>query len=105
MTEIKAYQTKDKRVFLSSEEANEHEYVLDLPLDIQSLYITKPLSKRELQVIDLLIKTPLSAIEMAEKLGISPRTIKEHCKRVYKKTNTKCRIELVVGYYQSLTAS
>ncbi len=102
MKTIEAYQTIDNKVFTNLEEAEDHEYLLDLPLNMQKLYITTPLSPRELEVLELLIKTPLQTIDIAERLNITPRTIKAHCSSIYKKTNTHDRVSLIINYYNSI---
>lgn len=50
--------------------------------------MTKKLSTRELEVLDLLIREELSSREIAERLSISVGTVDTHRKKILKKTNT-----------------
>lgn len=52
------------------------------------------LSPREKEVVKLLIEG-LTTLAMAEKLGISPHTVRDHLKNLYRKTGTKSRSELL----------
>jgi DNA-binding CsgD family transcriptional regulator len=52
------------------------------------------LTPREHEVIELLFDG-LATAEMASRLGISPHTIRDHLKRVYRKTGTRSRSELL----------
>jgi DNA-binding CsgD family transcriptional regulator len=52
------------------------------------------LSRREQEVLHLLGRG-LTTAAMAEKLGISPHTVRDHLKHLYRKTGTKGRSELL----------
>lgn len=52
------------------------------------------LSKRELEVLEL-IALGLSNHEMAERLFVSPNTIKTHCSRLFEKLDVKRRTQAV----------
>jgi DNA-binding CsgD family transcriptional regulator len=52
------------------------------------------LSPREKEVVKLLVEG-LTTLAMAEKLGISPHTVRDHLKNLYRKTGTKSRSELL----------
>lgn len=52
------------------------------------------LSRREQEVVHLLIQG-LTTVAMADQLGISPHTIRDHIKHLYRKTGTNSRSELL----------
>jgi DNA-binding CsgD family transcriptional regulator len=52
------------------------------------------LTPREKEVVDLLLGG-LATADMASQLGISAHTIRDHLKRVYRKTGTRSRSELL----------
>ncbi len=52
------------------------------------------LSRREREVVQLL-GDGLTTAGMAERLSISPHTVRDHLKNLYKKTNTNSRSELL----------
>ncbi len=52
------------------------------------------LSRREREVVQLL-RDGLSTAAMAERLSISPHTVRDHLKNLYKKTETNSRSELL----------
>jgi DNA-binding NarL/FixJ family response regulator len=56
-----------------------------------------PLTSRELQVIEL-IRQGLTNAEIAERLGLSPWTVKRHVARVLAKTGYRRRVDLAVHY-------
>ncbi|MEJ2582196.1 MAG: helix-turn-helix transcriptional regulator [Acidobacteriota bacterium] len=61
---------------------------------IQDFASSHRLSRRELEVLHLLGQG-LTTAAMAEKLGISPHTVRDHLKHLYRKTGTKGRSELL----------
>jgi len=93
MKTITAYQTKDNRVFTSLEEAEDHEYYISLvePNDFH-------LTDREQEVFNLLIKTDLQTVAIAEMVGVTPRTIKAFITKIYKKTEVESRIGLIIKH-------
>jgi len=52
------------------------------------------LSPREIEVVQLVIEG-LTTVAMAERLGISPHTIRDHLKNLYRKTGASSRGELL----------
>jgi NarL family two-component system response regulator LiaR len=58
------------------------------------------LSERELEVISLLSKGLLYK-EISDKLGISPNTVKNHCKNIYKRLHVQNKTE-ALNKYRSL---
>ena len=52
------------------------------------------LSPREKDVVRLVVEG-LTSGEMADRLGISPHTVRDHIKHIYKKTGTGSRSELL----------
>jgi DNA-binding CsgD family transcriptional regulator len=52
------------------------------------------LSPRELEVLELLVQG-LTTVAIAEELGISPHTVRDHLKHLYRKTRTSSRGELL----------
>jgi DNA-binding NarL/FixJ family response regulator len=52
------------------------------------------LSERELQILEL-VATGLTNHDVAEKLGISKRTVDNHISNILTKTGTENRVELV----------
>ena len=60
---------------------------------IQVFSSSHGLSPREQEVLQLLGRG-LTTAAMAEELGISPHTIRDHLKHLYRKTGTKGRNEL-----------
>ena len=52
------------------------------------------LSAREREVLELLAKG-LRTNELAEELGISPHTVRDHCKQLYRKCGCRSRAELL----------
>ena len=89
---IEAYKTTDNKIFDNIEDAEDHQYILELPLEE-----SKQLSKREQEVFNYLTKTSLENKEIARILNVTPTTIKAHSKKIYEKTSTKNRIELLVN--------
>ncbi len=61
---------------------------------IQAFSSSHSLSRREQEVLRLLGRG-LTTTAMADKLGISPHTIRDHLKNLYRKTGTKGRNELL----------
>ena len=61
---------------------------------------TEVFSKREMDVLDLLCEGN-SYREMAEKLFVSPNTIRFHLKNIYKKLNVSSRHEAVIKAMQN----
>ncbi len=59
-----------------------------------NLNTTKPLSEREVEVIDLIVKE-LTTNEIADKLFISPRTVETHRKNIMIKTQSKTLVGLI----------
>ena len=94
---VKAYQTKDGKIFTDKEEAEDHEYFLDMPQEIQKLHILdeNPLTEQEKKVFNYLVKTSLQGKQIADNLGITPRTVKAHCTKIYQKMGVVDRLELV----------
>jgi len=95
---IEAYKTTDDKIFDNIEDAEDHQYILELPANEN-----QHLSKREQEVFNYLTKTSLENKEIAEKLGVTLTTIKAHSKKIYEKTNTKNRIELLINLQKELT--
>jgi len=95
MKTITAYQTKDNRVFTDLEEAEDHEYFIALvePNDFH-------LTEREQEVFNFLTKTDLQTSSIAKKMGVTPRTIKAFCSSIYKKTEVKDRVSLLIKTYR-----
>ena len=60
----------------------------------QAFAASHSLSRREQEVLHLLARG-LTTTAMAEELGISPHTIRDHLKHLYSKTGTKGRSELL----------
>lgn len=61
---------------------------------IEAFCSTHNLSPREREVVRLLIEG-LTTLAMAERLGISPHTVRDHLKNLYRKTGTSSRSELL----------
>jgi len=61
---------------------------------IDSFCLTHNLSPREKEVVKLLVEG-LTTLAMAERLGISPHTVRDHLKNLYRKTGTSSRSELL----------
>lgn len=53
--------------------------------DLARIFILTKISPAELLVVELLIREDLSQNEIAEKLSLSPRTIEQHLRSVYRK--------------------
>ena len=52
------------------------------------------LTKREVEILELL-STGLSRTQIADKLFVSPETVKKHVQHIYKKLEVKNKIEAV----------
>jgi len=91
MKTITAYQTNDDKIFTSLEEAEDHEYFIEFvePIDCS-------LTEREQETFNYLTKTDLQTNAIAEKMGVSPRTIKAFCASIYQKTETSNRVSLLI---------
>jgi len=61
---------------------------------IEAFCSTHNLSPREIEVVQLLIEG-LTTVAMAERLSISPHTIRDHLKNLYRKTGAGSRGELL----------
>lgn len=61
---------------------------------IEAFCATHNLSPREREVVKLLIEG-LTTVGMADRLGISPHTVRDHLKNLYRKTGTRSRSELL----------
>jgi DNA-binding CsgD family transcriptional regulator len=61
---------------------------------IEAFCSTHNLSPREQDVVKLLAEG-LTTVAMAERLGISPHTVRDHLKNLYRKTGTNSRSELL----------
>jgi NarL family two-component system response regulator LiaR len=57
------------------------------------------LTPRETEIMNLLSKGLLDK-EMADRLGISLQTVKNHLKNIYHKQNVKNRLEAILWYFQ-----
>lgn len=64
----------------------------------------EPLSKRELQVYDLLVGTPLTQAQIGEKLHVAERTAKFHARHIYMKSGVSNRLELIFKDRKELAA-
>ena len=60
---------------------------------IASRCVAEPLTKRELEVLALLLEGWRNQ-DIAERLGLSPNTVKNHVYNVYQKTGAATRVEL-----------
>lgn len=65
------------------------------PLEWTKLSEALGLSAREVQICELL-SADLTELEIANKLGISPHTVHTHIGRVFAKTQTASRTQLLV---------
>lgn len=74
-------------VHLQVIDAQPHPFLTDFSLDYR-------LSPREQEVMRLLVEGSSSAA-IAERLGISPHTVRDHVKHLYRKTGTTSRSELL----------
>ncbi len=61
---------------------------------IDAFCLTHGLSPREKEVVKLLIEG-LTTLAMADRLSISPHTVRDHLKNLYRKTGTSSRSELL----------
>ena len=61
---------------------------------VQAFAASHGLSRREQEVLQLLSRG-LTTAAMADELGISPHTVRDHLKHLYRKTGTKGRSELL----------
>lgn len=61
---------------------------------VEAFCSTHNLSPREIEVVQLLVEG-LTTVAMAERLSISPHTIRDHLKNLYRKTGTSSRGELL----------
>ncbi|MFV2071530.1 MAG: helix-turn-helix transcriptional regulator [Thermoanaerobaculales bacterium] len=61
---------------------------------LEAFFSTFGLSPREREVVSLLVQG-LTTAAMADRLGISPHTIRDHLKNLYRKTGTGSRGELL----------
>ncbi len=61
---------------------------------VDAFFSTHNLSPREQEVVRLLAEG-LTTVVMAERLGISPHTVRDHLKNLYRKTGTNSRSELL----------
>lgn len=61
---------------------------------VEAFCSTHNLSPRETEVVELLAEG-LTTVAMAERLGISPHTVRDHLKNLYRKTGTNSRSELL----------
>jgi DNA-binding CsgD family transcriptional regulator len=70
-----------------------------LPLEngvsLEDIFHEHGLSKREVEVSNLLVKEGLGSKEIAEKLFISPATVKDHIAQVYRKFGVKRQREFM----------
>ena len=94
MKTITAYQTNDNKIFESLEEAEDHEYFISYE-EANDFHLTD----REQETFNYLTKTDLQTNSIAEKMGVSPRTIKAFCSSIYKKSNVTDRISLLIKTY------
>jgi LuxR family maltose regulon positive regulatory protein len=79
--------TNDKREF-------EAETVAQSPESKNQNSLIEPLTHRELDILELLAQR-LQNKEIAQKLFISPTTVKTHLKNIYQKLNVSKRLEAV----------
>ena len=61
---------------------------------LEAFASTYSLSPREYEVVSLLVQG-LTTVAMADRLGISPHTVRDHLKHLYRKTGTRSRSELL----------
>ena len=66
-------------------------------------YLTKHLTNREVQIVELLCKG-FSDFAIADQLNISTHTVKTHLRNIYSKTDLRSRSELIVGYLNNTDA-
>ena len=67
----------------------------ELPQQVEAPAKALPLSNREHQIATL-VAAGLSNLEIAERLGITERTVKAHLGSIYAKTSTKGRLALAL---------
>jgi len=63
-------------------------------LCLESFCVRHRLSPREQDVVTLLLEG-LTTVDMADRLGISAHTVRDHLKRLYRKTGARSRSELL----------
>jgi DNA-binding CsgD family transcriptional regulator len=78
----------DAVVVLMQPIGTESEILVD---DLSSYY---SLSRREHEVLQLLVEGA-TTVTIADRLGISPHTVRDHLKHLYRKTGTSSRSELL----------
>lgn len=66
-------------------------------------YITDHITRREIQILALMGQGFVNK-QIAQRLSISPETVKKHLKNIYKKTNSHNKIE-ALNKTQWLTSS
>lgn len=59
------------------------------------------LSKREMQVHEMIVEQALSYKIIADKLGITVRTVKFHVRRLHIKLGVKTALEMTVKHYKN----
>jgi DNA-binding CsgD family transcriptional regulator len=68
---------------------------VDKSSNLEDLFRERGLSKREIEVANLLVKEGLGKQEIGERLFIAPGTVKIHISKIYEKFNVKTRAELM----------
>ena len=68
----------------------------------ENIFLGRGLSKREMEVANLMVIEGLSNAEIGKRLFISPFTVRDHLKKIYKKFEVKKRGEFVALLYKSM---
>jgi DNA-binding CsgD family transcriptional regulator len=63
--------------------------------NLENIFKERGLSKREIDVANLLVKEGLGKLEIGERLFITPGTVKIHISNIYQKFNVKTRAEFM----------
>jgi len=94
MKTLTAYQTKDNKLFTDLEDAEDHEYFIGFNETENT-----DLTAREQEAFNFLTKTDLQLKEIAEKMDVAVVTVKVYCASIYRKTETKDRVSLLIKTY------
>jgi DNA-binding NarL/FixJ family response regulator len=73
-----------------------------LSSDLDGFAKAHSLTPREMDIVRLLLDKIVSVDAIAKKLGVSPNTVKNHFQKIFQKTKTNAKAELLAAFIQHL---
>ena len=79
---------------------SQSEVIRALSSNLDSYAKANNLTPREMDIVRLLLEKVVSVEGIAKKLGVSPNTVKNHFQKIFQKTRTNAKAELLAAFIQ-----